>query len=89
MEPRKRRFSCSRTSRRRCVSPLEGAMPAAGSYEGHLRVSRQGSDAELARCRTCTWSATTSPRMPLPSVSSVYRGVVDVHTHLWVLGKIR
>ena len=65
---------------------LEGAMPAAGSYEGHLRVSRQGSDAEL-RVPYLYVVGDNQPEDAFAIGSSVYRGVADVHTHLWVLGK--
>ena len=65
---------------------LEGAMPAEGSYEGHLRVSRQGSDAEL-RVPYLYVVGDNEPEDAFAIGTAVYRGVADVHTHLWVLGK--
>ncbi len=65
---------------------LEGAMPAEGSYEGHLRVSRQGSDAEL-RVPYLYVVGDNEPEDAFAIGTPVYRGVADVHTHLWVLGK--
>ena len=65
---------------------LGGAMPASGSYEGHLRVTRQGSDGEL-RVPYLYVVGDNQPEDAFAIGTSVYRGIVDKHTHLWVLGK--
>ena len=65
---------------------LEGAMPAAGSYEGHLRVTRQGSEGEL-RVPYLYVVGDNQPEDAFAIGTSVYRGIADVHSHLWVLGK--
>ena len=65
---------------------LGGAMPASGSYEGHLRVTRQGSDGEL-RVPYLYVVGDNQPEDAFAIGTSVYRGIVDKHTHQWVLGK--
>lgn len=65
---------------------LGGTMPASGSYEGHLRVTRQGSDREL-RVPYLYVVGDNQPEDAFAIGTSVYRGIVDKHTHLWVLGK--
>ena len=65
---------------------LQGAMPAAGSYEGHLRVTRAGSEDEL-RVPFLYVVGDNQPEDAFAIGGPVYRGEANDHTHLWVLGK--
>ena len=65
---------------------LQGAMPAAGSYEGHLRVTRTGSEDEL-RVPYLYVVGDNQPEDAFAIGRPVYRSIADVHKHLWVLGK--
>lgn len=65
---------------------LDGAMPAPGSYEGHLRVTRQGGAGEL-RVPYLYVVGDNQPEDAFAIGTPVYRGIADAHTHLWVLGK--
>ena len=65
---------------------LQGAMPAAGSYEGHLRVTRTGSEDEL-RVPYLYVVGDNQPEDAFAIGTPVYRSIANVHKHLWVLGK--
>ena len=65
---------------------LAGAMPVAGSYEGHLRVTRQGSDDEL-RVPYLYVVGDNQPEDAFSIGPRVYRDFANDHAHEWVLGK--
>ena len=65
---------------------LGGAMPVPGSYEGHLRVTRQGSDDEL-RVPYLYVVGDNQPEDAFSIGPRVYRDFANDHSHEWVLGK--
>ena len=65
---------------------LQGAMPVPGSYEGHLLVTRQGSDDEL-RVPYLYVVGDNQPEDAFSIGSRVYRSFANDHSHTWVLGK--
>jgi uncharacterized protein (TIGR03437 family) len=65
---------------------LDGAMPVAGSYEGHLRVTRQGSEDEL-RVPYLYVVGDNQPDNAFSIGPPVYRDFANEHAHVWVLGK--
>ncbi len=65
---------------------LDGAMPAPGSYEGHLRVTRQDGAGEL-RVPYLYVVSDIQPEDSFPIGPPVVRDLANDHSHRWVLGK--